>query len=308
MNSNKALETGRRSIERDDGRDRRRGPIDVRDEVRHGRRIVADAKARRLGANAHATQPPGRAVTSNISTGGAVTQQPTLTDIGPQPPTRLERDPLGELEIRRRLLRRPDRARHPQLPHQRPPSGHRAGRVPRSRSRRPLRAPITPPAACPTSSADAIMRAADEILGLRRTAARPRAGLQQTAHRRLPGRSLPGRRRRQPQHEHQRGARQPGHRDAGRSRASAAAGGATTRVVSPNDHVNMAQSTNDTFPTAMRVATLDRTARRSTRSLDELADAFAERAVAFEGCSSRAAPTCRTPCPSGWARSSPPTP
>ena len=30
-------------------------------------------------------------------------------------------------------------------------------------------------------------------------------------------------------------------------------------VVSPNDHVNMAQSTNDTFPTAMRVATLNRT-------------------------------------------------
>ena len=30
-------------------------------------------------------------------------------------------------------------------------------------------------------------------------------------------------------------------------------------VVNPNDHVNMAQSTNDTFPTAMRVATLDRT-------------------------------------------------
>ena len=28
-------------------------------------------------------------------------------------------------------------------------------------------------------------------------------------------------------------------------------------VVSPNDHVNMAQSTNDVFPTAMRIATLD---------------------------------------------------
>ena len=32
-------------------------------------------------------------------------------------------------------------------------------------------------------------------------------------------------------------------------------------VVNPNDHVNMAQSTNDVFPTAMRVATLDRIAR-----------------------------------------------
>ena len=52
-------------------------------------------------------------------------------------------------------------------------------------------------------------------------------------------------------------------------------------VVSPNDHVNMAQSTNDTFPTAMRVATLDRT-KELIASLDELAAAFAERAVAFD--------------------------
>ena len=28
------------------------------------------------------------------------------------------------------------------------------------------------------------------------------------------------------------------------------------KIVSPNDHVNMAQSTNDTFPTAMRLASL----------------------------------------------------
>jgi len=53
-------------------------------------------------------------------------------------------------------------------------------------------------------------------------------------------------------------------------------------VVSPNDHVNMAQSTNDTFPTAMRVATLDRT-RDLLLALDELADAFEERAAAFDG-------------------------
>lgn len=52
-------------------------------------------------------------------------------------------------------------------------------------------------------------------------------------------------------------------------------------VVSPNDHVNMAQSTNDTFPTAMRVATLDRT-RELIEALDELAAAFAERAEAFD--------------------------
>ena len=53
-------------------------------------------------------------------------------------------------------------------------------------------------------------------------------------------------------------------------------------VVSPNDHVNMAQSTNDTFPTAMRVASLDR-ARETIDALEALGDAFAERAVAFDG-------------------------
>ena len=53
-------------------------------------------------------------------------------------------------------------------------------------------------------------------------------------------------------------------------------------VVNPNDHVNMAQSTNDVFPTAMRVAALDRT-RDLLAALDELAGAFAERAVAFDG-------------------------
>ena len=47
------------------------------------------------------------------------------------------------------------------------------------------------------------------------------------------------------------------------------------RVVSPNDHVNMGQSTNDTFPTALHVAVL--TALQSLlRELDNLADAFEE--------------------------------
>ena len=53
-------------------------------------------------------------------------------------------------------------------------------------------------------------------------------------------------------------------------------------VVSPNDHVNMAQSTNDTFPTAMRVAALDRV-DELLPVLDELADTFAERGRAFDG-------------------------
>jgi aspartate ammonia-lyase len=53
-------------------------------------------------------------------------------------------------------------------------------------------------------------------------------------------------------------------------------------VVNPNDHVNMAQSTNDTFPTAMRVATLSRT-QETLAAVAQLADAFAERAVALDG-------------------------
>ena len=53
-------------------------------------------------------------------------------------------------------------------------------------------------------------------------------------------------------------------------------------VVSPNDHVNMAQSTNDTFPTSMRVATLDRV-KELLPVLDELSEAFADRGRAFDG-------------------------
>jgi aspartate ammonia-lyase len=53
-------------------------------------------------------------------------------------------------------------------------------------------------------------------------------------------------------------------------------------VVNPNDHVNMAQSTNDVFPTSMRVATLDKV-RDFLPALDELAAAFEDRAQAFDG-------------------------
>jgi aspartate ammonia-lyase len=52
-------------------------------------------------------------------------------------------------------------------------------------------------------------------------------------------------------------------------------------VVHPNDHVNMAQSTNDTFPTAMRLATLDRM-RDLLVVLDELGGALDERAQALD--------------------------
>jgi aspartate ammonia-lyase len=52
--------------------------------------------------------------------------------------------------------------------------------------------------------------------------------------------------------------------------------------VHPNDHVNMSQSTNDTFPTAMYVATL-LVGADVLAALDELADAFAAKADEFDG-------------------------
>jgi aspartate ammonia-lyase len=56
----------------------------------------------------------------------------------------------------------------------------------------------------------------------------------------------------------------------------------TYKAVNPNDHVNMAQSTNDVFPTTMRIATLERT-KQVLVALDELAAAFDDRARAFDG-------------------------
>ncbi len=47
------------------------------------------------------------------------------------------------------------------------------------------------------------------------------------------------------------------------------------KSVSPNDHVNMAQSTNDTYPTALHVSVL-MALQPLLKSLDELADAFEE--------------------------------
>jgi aspartate ammonia-lyase len=52
-------------------------------------------------------------------------------------------------------------------------------------------------------------------------------------------------------------------------------------VVSPNDHVNMAQSTNDVFPTAMRVATLD-LLRDFLPAFDELIDALDAKGREFD--------------------------
>ncbi len=52
--------------------------------------------------------------------------------------------------------------------------------------------------------------------------------------------------------------------------------------VSPNDHVNMAQSTNDTIPTAIRLGCLWRL-DELVATVDDLAAALAEKAEAFDG-------------------------
>jgi aspartate ammonia-lyase len=52
-------------------------------------------------------------------------------------------------------------------------------------------------------------------------------------------------------------------------------------VVSPNDHVNMAQSTNDVFPTSMRVAALD-LIRDFMPAGEQLVHAFEQKAAEFD--------------------------
>jgi fumarate hydratase, class II len=53
--------------------------------------------------------------------------------------------------------------------------------------------------------------------------------------------------------------------------------------VHPNDHVNMSQSSNDTFPTAMHVAAARMLVEELVPSVRELRDALAARASGFEG-------------------------
>jgi aspartate ammonia-lyase len=53
-------------------------------------------------------------------------------------------------------------------------------------------------------------------------------------------------------------------------------------AVHPNDHVNMAQSTNDVIPTAIRLATLDRL-RPALAAVDRLAATLRTRATEFDG-------------------------
>jgi aspartate ammonia-lyase len=68
------------------------------------------------------------------------------------------------------------------------------------------------------------------------------------------------------------------------NRANEILGGALGeyKFVNPNDHVNYGQSTNDVFPTAMRLATL-LDLETLYPEIDVLADAFARKGVEFDG-------------------------
>src|SRR6202011_1867021 len=65
------------------------------------------------------------------------------------------------------------------------------------------------------------------------------------------------------------------------NRASQLLGGelGSKHPVHPNDHVNMGQSSNDSFPTAMHIATVLAIGGRTLPRLEELADAIWSKAV-----------------------------
>jgi fumarate hydratase class II len=52
--------------------------------------------------------------------------------------------------------------------------------------------------------------------------------------------------------------------------------------VHPNDHVNMSQSSNDTFPTAMHIAAVEQITHRLLPMLTKLRDALADKAAEFQ--------------------------
>jgi fumarate hydratase class II len=67
------------------------------------------------------------------------------------------------------------------------------------------------------------------------------------------------------------------------NRAIELAGGTmgSKKPIHPNDHVNMSQSSNDTFPTAMHIAAAERVERRLIPAVEELRAALDEKARAF---------------------------
>ena len=67
--------------------------------------------------------------------------------------------------------------------------------------------------------------------------------------------------------------------------------------VHPNDHVNMAQSSNDSFPSAMYIAAAVNVKQRLIPAVKALRDAIAAKAQSGKTSSRSAGPICRTPRP-----------
>src|SRR5262249_48605704 len=69
------------------------------------------------------------------------------------------------------------------------------------------------------------------------------------------------------------------------NRAVESAGGklGTKDLTHPNDHVNMSQSSNDTFPAAMNIAAVEEVVHRLLPSVKKLRDALNGKAEAFKG-------------------------
>src|ERR1700716_239738 len=65
--------------------------------------------------------------------------------------------------------------------------------------------------------------------------------------------------------------------------------------VHPNDHVNMAQSSNDSFPTAMNIAAAVNVKQRLMPAVTALRDAIAAKSRQWDDIIKMGAPTCRMP-------------
>src|SRR5207248_482414 len=78
--------------------------------------------------------------------------------------------------------------------------------------------------------------------------------------------------------------------------------------VHPNDHVNMSQSSNDTFPSAMYIAAAVNAKSRLLPAVTSLRDAIAAKAEEWKDIVRSAAPICRMQRRSHWARNGPAMP
>ena len=77
------------------------------------------------------------------------------------------------------------------------------------------------------------------------------------------------------------------------------------KLLHPNDDINMSQSSNDTFPTAMHIAAVAAIEDKVFPAIDLLVSTFKRLEAENEGIVSPAVPICRMPPPSPSLRRSP---